>query len=597
MSRLEESAATVTHIARTRSPSSCSPFALPVLGSAALGFAFGVLYPATQVAIEPAQVLAGLVAYPPGNAFWLYETRVWTVLHQILAPLLAVGIQERQLSQLLSGCAGALNFAALAAFGRALGAAPAAAAVAPFLFWALDPVSWGWGYPILVIGHPHTYGTFGLAWAVLACSMLGAGRFAAGAALLGFAPALHPTVGAFTMATTGIAGLLGRHSLAPHRAELMRGGALGVGLAALSLGLHWVAQPTAPAPDPAAIERLYPVFLREWEAHRQPFDVTARHVWMLGLEASIALVWMRRDLAAAPALLVRTLLVTIGLGVVFALINRYAPLESLPRPVQAAMALRILNFAVIVFIPLLAATLTQAHASGIALVAASMLAAIALLWHRVQGIETWGIAVVGVIALAEAARGRAAPRDAARAPQGARPFEVLVAVAVAAGITHALVLSVRSYPRRAAAVLRDRTNDPALAAASRTGELLVVAPGVERAQLATRRPVVIDPQALDMVAYVPAALPAVARAIEDLYGIDFEAPPAGDRNLSVVPVSTVRKIWEQRSPAEWSAVSREFGVHEILTPAGWRLQLPEVARSSVYVLRRVPADRDDSATP
>jgi hypothetical protein len=39
--------------------------------SALMGAAMGALEPAYHVAIEPAQVLAGLVSYPPDNPFYL----------------------------------------------------------------------------------------------------------------------------------------------------------------------------------------------------------------------------------------------------------------------------------------------------------------------------------------------------------------------------------------------------------------------------------------------------------------------------------------------------------------------------------------------
>jgi len=566
-------------------PRSVPDFGSTVFLGAVLGFAFGFLHPATQVAIEPAQVLTGIVSYPTDNAFWLYETRLWTVLHQLLALLLRAGVGERTLSQLLSGGAGALNFAALAAFARALGGGRFFAVIAGFLFWALHPVSWGWGYPILLVGHPHTYGTYGLAWAVLACSAIGAGRSFWGAAMLGFAPAIHPTVGAFTAATTGIAALLGWRSLAEQRSALMRGAALGVAGTAASLVLQRWMEPAAPPPDVAAIDRLFPVFLREWDAHRQPFLVTFAHVWMLALGAAVAIAWLRRGLAAAQALLLRTLLVVVALGIVFALVNQSVPLASLPRWVQSAMAIRSLNFAVLTFLPLLVAALTQPGASWLGLGGVALLGAIALFRQYVPGLDTWGLAAVAVAALVATALGRRATDEVAD-PRRARAFEAL-AVLLSIGVANALYWSERSYPQRVAADLRDRTSDRALAAAADGHGLLAVAPGVERAQLATRRPIVIDPQALDMVAYVPAGLPALARAVDDLYGIDFGAPLAADAHLSVLPEGTVQAIWERRTPSEWIAVAREFDAHDVLTPASWHLQLPEVARSPVFALYRV----------
>lgn len=49
------------------------------LASALLGAAMSALTPSYHVAIEPAQVLAGLVPYPPDNPFYLYQRRLWTI--------------------------------------------------------------------------------------------------------------------------------------------------------------------------------------------------------------------------------------------------------------------------------------------------------------------------------------------------------------------------------------------------------------------------------------------------------------------------------------------------------------------------------------
>jgi hypothetical protein len=46
------------------------------MASALAGAAMGAIDPSYQVAIEPAQVLAGVVSYPPGNPFAVYQTQV-----------------------------------------------------------------------------------------------------------------------------------------------------------------------------------------------------------------------------------------------------------------------------------------------------------------------------------------------------------------------------------------------------------------------------------------------------------------------------------------------------------------------------------------
>src|SRR5215472_17365950 len=149
--------------------------ALVAAASALAGAVLSALTPAWQVAIEPAQVLAGIVRYPPGNPFGLYELRLWTLWHQLLAPLLAAGVPERVLTIAVSGAVGALTFAALSVMALAHGAHPALPFATPFVLILLEPTLWGFSYPILLVGYGHTYGMAGLAWVLLICGLLGAG--------------------------------------------------------------------------------------------------------------------------------------------------------------------------------------------------------------------------------------------------------------------------------------------------------------------------------------------------------------------------------------------------------------------------------------
>ena len=89
--------------------------------SGLLGFWIGgVRLPSWHVAVESAQVVAGLVQYPRDNPFYIYHTKLWTVLHQIGAVLLRAGVSEIALSRILSGVLGMLSFQALSMFVWAL---------------------------------------------------------------------------------------------------------------------------------------------------------------------------------------------------------------------------------------------------------------------------------------------------------------------------------------------------------------------------------------------------------------------------------------------------------------------------------------------
>ena len=64
--------------------------------------------------MESGQVLAGLVAYPPTNPFYLYHLKLWTLVNQLSALLLKAGLSEMAVSLLVSGLLGAVSFSALA---------------------------------------------------------------------------------------------------------------------------------------------------------------------------------------------------------------------------------------------------------------------------------------------------------------------------------------------------------------------------------------------------------------------------------------------------------------------------------------------------
>ena len=66
-----------------------------LLISGMLGFRVGMIgFPDWQVAVETSQVVAGLVDYPAGNPFFIYHTKLWTILHQIVRAV-AVGRRVR----------------------------------------------------------------------------------------------------------------------------------------------------------------------------------------------------------------------------------------------------------------------------------------------------------------------------------------------------------------------------------------------------------------------------------------------------------------------------------------------------------------------
>ena len=557
-----------------------------VLAASALaGFAMGALRPALQVALEPAQVLAGVVRYPDGNPFGLYQASLWTAWHQGLAPLLAAGVHERALSVAVSGLLGALAFAALAVFALAAGAAPWLACAVPFLVSTADPWNWGFHYPIFILSQGHTYGTAGLGWTLLVLGLFGAGRWRAGAFALGFAPALHASLGVWLALAVGVAAALSWRELLPRWRALLTGGALGVLLAGASLGLH-LSQAPPDRLDPVEATRYLDAFVRLWDAHRVPPALASwRGATVLSaIAVALAVLASSRNRPPAAARfalrsLVSVAVLGLGLG---ALQHAVAP-GALPESVKIAMPTRLLNLPMLAFLPLAAGTLWRLRSDPLAHGALLALAAGAFVLGRVPRVAILGLPLLGVVTLAAVLR--AHPRAVGAAPR--RFLDAALALACVAAVVLGLATGVRELQPRYAYLI-DRSTDRVLARAARGTGLLAVGPGIERSQLRTLRPVLIDPGALDMLPYALAGGPALARILEQVYGVDFFDPPAKALRGAALPEQPTRALWEARSVPEWAALGREFGFTEVLVVGAWQLRLPELARDRQVALYAVP---------
>jgi hypothetical protein len=622
-----------------------------VLAAAALiGFGLGLGSPAWHVALEPAQLLAGTVRYPVPTPFELYETQVWNVWHQLLAPLLAAGFSERTLSVLLSGTTTALTFAAIAGFARALGAGALLALAAPLLMLLKHPAQAGFSYPIYLLGEGHTYGMAGLSWLALALAALAAERWLLAGFLVGLAPALHVFLGVWLALTIGLAALPAWPVLRPHLRSFCVGAALGAALCALSLGVQLALAPKLPPSDPASAERYLTAFVRLWDAHRVAPDLGGRASFLVWCSALTALAWLHRErdrLGAGSALALRVLVVCSAIGFAFSLALPQLVLEAVPKLVLIAMPTRLANLTLLLAVPLALAVIWRFRTDPLPRVL--LLLAMALLalsfggpvWWRRLDLWTTGapvLAIAGVVALARSApqrreaalvaagllgwlvlragwRGLAHPAwlglpgelslDVALASfitvwfafgrrgnkpggeRGGRAFDLALGVGLA-GIAVGIAAT---YAARADAVwpqLRDRTNHPVLAQAARGEGLLLVGPGIWMAQLRTRRPLLLDPSALDMLPYVLRAGPAVEEILREVYGVDFFHPPGQAIRAGVVPEKPARELFAHRTPDEWRAIRARFGVSDVLVKADWKLRLPALASGDDYTLYALP---------
>src|SRR5687767_13075668 len=127
------------------------PFLVLVL-TGLLGFLIGMIrFPTWQVAVEAAQVVAGPVDYSPENPFYIYQLKLWTVLHQVCALLLRAGLSEITVSRLVSGLLGMISFQALGMLIYAFSADLLVAVGAPLLILYTRAAEHGASYPLALM--------------------------------------------------------------------------------------------------------------------------------------------------------------------------------------------------------------------------------------------------------------------------------------------------------------------------------------------------------------------------------------------------------------------------------------------------------------
>ena len=492
-------------------------------------------FPEWQVPVETAQVLAGIVHYPPGNPFLIYHLKLWTILHQICAAFLAVGVSEARLSIWLSGATGMLSFQALAmtayAFSRSIWLAVATSIVV-FLSGATN---YGIRYPIFLLGTSHTYGSVGLSWMVLVAALLGCGRYRTALLLLGVAPAIHPSLGIWLGVITALAFASDRRTVATDILPNWRWFSAGALVTAASLALHLWAGRDVPAINASTAAQYLSTFTAVWDEHRQPMGF-ANAGAALNLASVLAgaagLLWFRKRLPPASAFVLRFVIASGIVGFACIALSRVPP-DRLPGFLVVLMPTRVVNVDVMMFAAL----------------------------------------VLGMLGMYRNL-----------------PARVVLLTTMAGLVLSQRNLSTLLRPqlRTADVAFRDRTNDALLATAGRGRGMLLTGGDLHLVQLRTRRPVVLDGGGLDGLPYALAGGPEMARILRDIYDIDFFNPPAEAHGTGVIPSSYNRRMWETYSQERWQEIRRKYNVSQVMTYNNWTLRLPIVAQNARYLLYEIP---------
>lgn len=572
--------------------------------SGALGFRVGIVaFPTWQVAVETAQVVARLVEYPAGNPVYLYHTKLFTVLHQICAVLLRLGLSEITLSLLLSGVLGMVAFQALALTVCALSRNVLLAIGATFVVFFSRVTDHGVTYPILLMGTEHTYGSLGLSLFVLVAALLGSGCYRLGAFLLGVAPAVHPSLGAWLWLAVALVFAWDfkklREDLRPALKYFVAGGAL----AALSLLVHLTVTYDVPEVAPEIASRYLSAFTRLWDEHRQPVSLQSGGVSLNIGALALALTWLFAfpdHLPRSAVFLLRFVAVCAALSLAFVFVS-WIPPEKLPSTLVILMPARLLNVNVMVCIPLLVGLIGiyrdrfWSQLLTAVLLGAVLLGSRSMVWEWVRE-KGWPLlpqrlrpdlllfftlVSLALLCLAVSTRNdrrRQAPWLATTAAR-----MTWLGIVVLAG-----VLTWRLPTGRPPRFL-DRTNDAffATVAAERNG-LMLTSGSDHLLQLYTRRPVLLDGGGLDALPYTLEAGPETARILRDVYEIDLFNPPPEVARRAVIPHDFNKRAWERYSRRRWQEIGRQYNVTQVLTRVDYTLDLPIEAQSRELRLYRIP---------
>ena len=566
-----------------------------------LGFRVGwVGFPTWQVAVETAQVVAGVVHYPVSTPFYVYHTKLWTILHQALALGLQAGASEVQLSLLVSGLLGMLSFQALSLFVYALSRDAVLAVGSAFLIFFAQANEFGVNYPIHLLGSADTYGVVGLSLCVLVAGLFGAGCSRTAAFLAGVAPAVHPSLGFWLILILTVCVAWDRKSLTERLHPAWKYFLAGCGVTAISLLVQVAVIRDAP-PVEATVARTYlTAFVQLWDGHRRPVTIGAAGVMLNGWAVALALTWLTMfaaDLPRSVVFLLRMVIVAGVLSFLLVLVS-WIPPERLPPTLLILMPARLLNFNAMIASALLLGLIGRYRRSFwspfllLLLSTGLLLGTRSMLWawmgqaiwiSRIDAVLTIEVVSAGLVVLAAVGRSRregAGPAFAAATTAGrALLFGLLLLPAI-------LTWRLATPP---GLVFEDRLTDPLFKVAAQEQDgLLLTAANLHLMQLRTRRPVLVDGGGFDGLPYALEAAPATDRVIRDVYGLDFFHPPAEARGSGMIPRGPNRVTWEGFSAEKWRSIRETYHVTQVLTWVDWTLRLPVTAQNRELRLYSIP---------
>lgn len=533
-----------------------------------------------QDPIESAQVIAGLVTYPPENPFYIMHTKGWSLLNQLTALMLYLHGSDFTVNILLAGIAGSTSFAGVTLIVYAISRNPLIALFTPMFMYSASLLGPSNGYAIAFLGSPSSYGILGLSSMLLVIGFLGCGHYRTGAFILGVAPSIHVTFGSYCILVTSITVILAYNYLRDILPRLVIYFLLGLFITLVSLGTQFHLAPSLPNIDPALKQSYLEAFISNFDYHRNAGNWASPAVLLAVFTATLsACVIKRANVPTGARVVLYSIIVSVPLALIIVLTgDNLKPFFLL----KVSIPWRYINYATVCIIPLCFSLLSADFIPAPKLRAALLTVIICtcFIWRIAllpYETSTYFILLL-LLFIIVCTRISDLPEY---------PYTFLYRWHWLFLVSLTIVLTLRQlvpevFPRAISLQstkneLKHGSNTNIFNIASSRQGLLLTAGGMHQIQLVTHRPVVIDGGGLDMFPYILETGNAFNNILKKIYGVDIFVKPSekNDQNTGSLTFSH-KSLWEQRSCEEWKVIQREFGVTDILTPISWNLQLPIV---------------------
>ncbi len=614
-----------------------------------IGLFLGLLQPNLQLAVEQGQVLAGTVSYPPDNPYYMYQVNAWNLWGQLAGLGLYLGLSELVVSLIFSGLAGVIFFWGAGLWGLTFSKDVRIAILTPLFLMSMQYTlqlifgGWAFNYPIMLMGHPHTYGMLGFLFVFLVYPLIANDRYKWAFFLLGMIPAFHLSLGFWAALSVFAAMLWDWKKLVSNLKYVL----IGYGLCVVSFLWQRLAYPIDRLESSVAATYLDP-YLAYWDGHRYgPLLFPAFGIIVVAsvvLVGVMGLLLPKLNLSKGEKFLLRSVVIITGMAVGATLVSQ------LPLPyvneISVLLPSRFLNIISLSYVPiflglmwqyrntasiqlilpfsLVALSLPYIHVippfwTGIMLIIYSLVLPLVIIkqgeypfWIMLLffvayaafdtlifwGIELLNIAPLSLLIFVIASgliifwrRSAAAEKEQTSVNvivgRASEIITILSLIVIGGAI---IVWVVNSFEEERLPAIYPTQFDPVLEKVSEGEGLLLISSDDQRyLQLRTGRAVLMEPGALDMLPYSVSSAPAVAHILDDIYGVDYFNPPVETRHKGyLAPLDSVQELWAERTPEEWNALAQQYGFTQVLTSADWELQLPVVIRGDKMALYEIP---------